>query len=170
MKDELMDNIHELLIIQKKSLSLAESCTGGALAVRFTQRAGCSNYFLGSIVAYSNLLKINILGVSADLINSCGAVSSEVVGQMALGALRLSSSDYSLAVSGIAGPTGGSGSKPIGTIFGAIATKRGVVEIWTFHFKGNRQEIIDQTVQEILQKFWILLINNSNSSDPLLSR
>lgn len=155
--DNLIKQIHEFLTHSKKTVSLAESCTGGALAARFTKQPGCSNYFLGSIVAYSNLLKIKALGVDPDLLNCFGAVSGEVVREMALGALKLTGSDYSLAVSGIAGPDGGTELKPIGTIWGAIASQPGIVEVWSFHVKGDRQAIIDQTVQEMLVKFMRVL-------------
>ncbi len=151
--DRLIDQIHEHLIQNKQTLSLAESCTGGALAACITKKSGCSDYFLGSIVAYSNLLKINVLGVDSHVLNTFGAVSNEVVRQMALGVIKLSESDYSLAVSGIAGPLGGTDLKPVGTIWAAIASKAGPIESWSFHLKGNREEIIDQAVEEILYKF-----------------
>lgn len=155
--DLLIRQIHEFLITHKKTLSLAESCTGGALAARFTMLPGCSNYFLGSIVAYSNLLKIKVLGVDPNSLNAFGAVSREVVKEMAIGAMELSNSDYSLAVSGIAGPDGGSSLKPVGTVWAAIVNKEGPLEVWSLHLKGSRQEIIDQTVNRILEKFWNLL-------------
>jgi PncC family amidohydrolase len=139
------------LIKKEKTLSMAESCTGGALAARLTRLPGCSRYFLGSIVAYSNEWKVQVLGVQKTVIQQFGAVSEQAVRQMAEGVLRLAKSDYSLAVSGIAGPTGESPGKPIGTIWAAIAQKEGETKAWTFQLQGSRLEIIEQTVVHLLQ-------------------
>lgn len=148
--DELASLIQTTLIKRKQTLCLAESCTGGALAARLTLLAGCSNYFLGSIVAYSNQMKIDVLGVDEKTLQMFGAVSQPVVEQMAKGALRLADSDYSVAISGIAGPDGGTAAKPVGTIWAAIGRRGGEVAAWPSHFSGSRQEIIEKTVQELL--------------------
>lgn len=113
--------IGDLLREQKRTLVTAESCTGGAIAHRITSIAGSSDYYLGSIVPYSNRLKIGLLGVEAGVIEKQGAVSEEVVIQMAQKARKLLNSDYAISTSGIAGPTGGSDIKPVGTVWIAIS-------------------------------------------------
>ncbi len=155
MNTPVEEHIHQAFIQHKWTLSLAESCTGGALAARLTRLPGCSNYFLGSIISYSNSLKINILGVDPHILQQLGAVSSEVVRQMAEGVMRLTKSDYSIAVSGIAGPEGGTPQKPVGTIWGAIAQKGQEPYVWSFHLSGSRQSIIQCSVDILLTNLWL---------------
>ncbi len=114
--------VGKLLTAQKLTLSTAESCTGGNIAKRLTSVAGSSSYFLGSVVAYSNPVKQQILGVSASTLDEVGAVSEACVREMATGVRNLLKTDYSIAVSGIAGPDGGRPDKPVGTIWVAIAS------------------------------------------------
>ncbi len=114
--------IHNILIEKGLTLATAESCTGGAIASRFTAMAGASAYFLGGVVAYANEAKRDILGVNYDDITSYGAVSEQVARQMAEGARRVTGADYAIATTGIAGPTGGSAEKPVGTVWMAVAT------------------------------------------------
>lgn len=114
--------IHEILGQSGKTLAVAESCTGGTIASRFTAMAGSSAYFLAGIVAYANEAKRDILGVNFDDIKQYGAVSEQVARQMAEGARRISGADYAIATTGIAGPSGGSAEKPVGTVWMAIAT------------------------------------------------
>ena len=144
--------ILERFVKNKLTLSLAESCTGGSLAARLTGVPGASQYFLGSVVAYSNALKTKFLGVPEALIRQKGAVSAEVVEAMLQGVLTASGSDVAVAVSGIAGPDGGSLEKPVGTIWAGIGTKTGMPKIWTFKGKGNRKEIIQDAVNTILNE------------------
>lgn len=143
--------IHQVFIEQGWTLSLAESCTGGALAARLTSHPGCSQYFLGSIVSYSNDLKVKLLDVSPAILEEKGAVSHEVVSQMAEGVRHLTNSDYSIAISGIAGPTGGTPEKPVGTIWAAIAWRNGL-HVWNFHLTGQREQIILQSVDLVLDQ------------------
>lgn len=126
-KDELADVVGKLLIKQKSSLALAESCTGGYLAHQFTQHAGSSAYFLGGVLAYANEVKMSQLGVSAQILSDDGAVSESCIRAMATGVRELTGSEYSLASSGIAGPDGGSQEKPVGTIWIALAHPTGVI-------------------------------------------
>lgn len=114
--------IHEQLSKRGLSLAIAESCTGGAIASKFTAMAGASKYFLAGVVSYSNEAKRDILGVRMEDIERYGAVSEEVARQMAEGVRRVSGADYAIATTGIAGPTGGSEAKPVGTVWMAIAT------------------------------------------------
>ncbi|WP_068471173.1 CinA family protein [Candidatus Protochlamydia phocaeensis] len=159
MKDQLAGQIQQYFLEKGWTLSLAESCTGGALAARLVRQPGASGYFLGSIVAYSNDLKIKLLGVDPMLLQAWGAVSGPVVEQMAKGVLHLSQSDYSLAVSGIAGPEGGSTLKPIGTIWAAIAKKEEEPFVWTFQVLGEREEIIQKSAECLLNQLLILIKN-----------
>ena len=117
--------IHDILIQRGQSLAIAESCTGGMIASKFTAMAGASNYLLGGVVAYSNDVKCNILGVNRDDIECFGAVSEVVALEMAEGVRRITGADYAIATTGIAGPGGGSKHKPVGTVWMAIATPNG---------------------------------------------
>jgi nicotinamide-nucleotide amidase len=133
--------VHEHLLKIGKTLSLAESCTGGTIASLLTALPGASKYFIGSLVAYSNKIKVNELNVSASALKNFGAVSEQTVIEMALGACKLFKSDYSVAVSGIAGPDGGTDEKPVGTVWIAVAGPRGVVSK-KFRFSTNRERNI----------------------------
>ncbi len=118
--------LSELLRDRGETVSTAESCSGGAIASKITRLAGASDVFKGSIIAYENSIKIEVLGVDKNELDECGAVSREVVEQMAQGVRRIMKTDYSIASSGIAGPSGGSEQKPVGTIWIAIDTPQGV--------------------------------------------
>lgn len=117
--------IHQTLTERGQTLAVAESCTGGAIAARFTAMPGASAYFQCGVVAYSNDSKHTLLGVDPDVIARYGAVSEQVVRQMAGGARRVAHSDYAIATTGIAGPTGGSDEKPVGTVWIAVAGPSG---------------------------------------------
>ncbi|WP_321437048.1 CinA family nicotinamide mononucleotide deamidase-related protein [uncultured Bacteroides sp.] len=117
----LEEIIGKLLKEQKLTLSTAESCTGGNIAARITSVPGCSAYFKGSVVAYSNEVKNELLQVSEDALNRYGAVSEEVVKEMVKGAMNSLKTDCAVAVSGIAGPDGGTAEKPVGTVWIAAA-------------------------------------------------
>jgi nicotinamide-nucleotide amidase len=119
--------IGRLLKENKKTLCTAESCTGGEIAHLITSIPGSSAYYKGTVVAYANSVKTQLLGVREDMLLNYGAVSEEVVRQMAIESRKLLNTDYSIATSGIAGPDGGTGTKPAGTIWMAVATENGVV-------------------------------------------
>lgn len=125
------------------SVSTAESCTGGNIAHRITAIAGCSDCYHGSVVAYENSVKINILGVDPAAIEAHGVVSEEVVAQMAQGIRKAIGSDCAIATSGIAGPGGATPGKPVGTVCIAIATPERTVAA-TYHFPGTRDRVIDR--------------------------
>ena len=114
--------VHDMLIERGASLAVAESCTGGVIASRFTAMAGASSYFKCGVVAYANEAKNDMLGVNAEDIERYGAVSESVARQMAEGARRVAGADYAVATTGIAGPSGGSVEKPVGTVWIAVAT------------------------------------------------
>jgi len=118
--------VGKLLLEKNKTLTTAESCTGGYLAHLITSIAGSSAYFIGSVISYSNEVKTNELGVKAVDLYKHGAVSKQVVEQMAIGVREKLNSDYSLATSGIAGPDGGTEEKPVGTVWIALSTPDGV--------------------------------------------
>ena len=115
------------LTAQKKTLAVAESCTGGRISSRFTAMAGASEYFLCGVTSYSNEAKATVLGVDPEAIREHGAVSQEVAEQMAQGVRRITGADYAIATTGIAGPTGGSADKPVGTVWIAVAHSEGVI-------------------------------------------
>ena len=150
-----MLNIATKLKEQKLSLGLAESCTGGYIAHLITSLSGSSEYFKGGIVAYSNEVKIKVLQVEEQVINWHGAVSKEVVEQMAINILRILNVDYGVAVSGIAGPAGGSAEKPVGTVWIAVANKNNV-NTKCFSFDGSREQVIKQAATAALD----MLYNN----------
>ena len=119
--------IGRLLTSKKSSLSTAESCTGGEIAHLLTSVPGSSNYYIGSVIAYDNTVKRHLLGVKEESINKYGAVSEEVVRQMAAGARFLFNTEFAVATSGIAGPDGGTEAKPVGTFWMAVASEKGIV-------------------------------------------
>ena len=123
------------------TLALAESCTGGKLASLITAIPGCSSYFKGGIVCYSNEIKQRILEVDSSLLTKYGAVSQQVVEAMAAGACRIFNVDCVIAISGIAGPGGGTPEKPVGTVWIAVSYK-GNVHSQKYHFSQNRENNI----------------------------
>lgn len=130
--------VGRLLLEKGKTLSLAESCTGGLISDMVTSVSGSSGYFLFSGVTYSNQAKIAVLNVKPETLARFGAVHEETVKEMAVGAMAVSGSDYALATSGVAGPTGGSPEKPVGTVCIALAGP-GIVSARRYHFKfGDR--------------------------------
>ena len=116
--------VHNALIASGKTLSVAESCTGGNIAAKFTAMAGASAYFQAGVVSYSNEAKVDILGVNADDIARYGAVSEQVALQMAEGVKKAGRSDYGISTTGIAGPSGGRAEKPVGTVWIGISTPK----------------------------------------------
>jgi nicotinamide-nucleotide amidase len=122
-----------------RTLSVAESCTGGLLAMRVTEVPGASDYFLGGMVTYSNEAKRALLGVPEEVLAGPGAVSPECARAMALGVKRAFGSDYALSVTGIAGPGGGTPEKPVGLVYIALAGPEGEVEVRELRLKGSRQ-------------------------------
>ncbi|OGS21334.1 MAG: hypothetical protein A2252_08825 [Elusimicrobia bacterium RIFOXYA2_FULL_39_19] len=138
----------ELFMKKKKTLSTAESCTGGLISNRITNLAGSSLFFKGGVVAYSNDLKTGILKVKQKTLNDFGAVSEQTVLEMAEGIKTISESDYAVAVSGITGPAGGSKEKPIGTVCFGLITPKGN-KLFTEHFYGSRTEIKEKAANFI---------------------
>lgn len=149
-KDEPMEAaVRSLLIAQQKTLSTAESCTGGYIAHLLTAMPGASAIFEGSIVSYSNQMKQNLLGVKAETLEKQGAVSEASVNEMLQGLLRATNTNYGIAVSGIMGPDGGNAEKPVGTVWIAVGDKTNQVRK-RFHFRFNRQRNIELTAVNAL--------------------
>jgi len=120
--DVAVAEVARLLKERGATVATAESCTGGRIAAALTAAAGSSEYFMGGVVAYSNDVKIAALGVDSETLARHGAVSEEVAKEMAIGALRLTGADYTIATTGVAGPGGGSPAKPVGTVWIAVAS------------------------------------------------
>jgi nicotinamide-nucleotide amidase len=158
--------LQQKLVLSGKTLFLAESCTGGKIAAHIVAQPGSSHYFLGGCVVYSDALKRKILGVKSETLNHYGAVSEEVVKQMLKGGLEISGGDYVLAVSGLAGPEGGSKEKPIGCVVCGLLDKKGPCFVWKIQAKGRgkRENVIEYTAQYILGALWRYIVYHINPS------
>jgi nicotinamide-nucleotide amidase len=151
-EETLEGTVGRLLREHQATLAVAESCTGGLVAHRLTQVPGSSDYFDRSVVVYSNAAKIQMLGVPESLISSLGAVSAEVAERMAKGVRQVSGTALGLAITGIAGPKGGSEEKPVGTVFIALDSPRGTVSK-RYQLAGDRNQI--QTLSAYLAIDWV---------------
>ena len=132
------------MVTSGKTVSAAESCTGGLIQSLITDNAGSSDYFLGGVVSYSNEAKMNLLGVKETTLEKFGAVSEETVREMVYGVQKLMGSDYAIAVSGIAGPGGGTENKPVGLVYIGTFGKSGIV-IKKNNLSGSRLEVKNKT-------------------------
>ena len=141
--------VADRLLKHRQKVCTAESCTGGLIAKTFTDLAGSSDWFERGFVTYSNAAKNEMLAVPASLIEDYGAVSEAVATAMASGALRHSKADYSIAVTGVAGPGGGSDDKPVGTVWIALASAEQMVAR-RYQFDGDRQAVRAATMQAAL--------------------
>lgn len=152
LEDKPLEAILGELLKQKNStIATAESCTGGRLAAALNAQSGSSEYYMGSVVAYANEVKEQVLGVEHDTLINHGAVSEQTVREMAEGVRRLMHTDYAIATSGIAGPTGGTEDKPVGTVWIAWATPQGTVaERYQFGVARLREQITQRAVTTAL--------------------
>ena len=133
-----------------KTLATAESCTGGMIGAMLTSVSGASNVYKGGVVSYTNQVKENVLGVSGELLATCGAVSAVVAGKMAAGVRRLLNVDAAVSVTGLAGPGGDEFGNPVGTVFiGFDSEKHRAVE--EFHFAGDRETVRRQAAEAALK-------------------
>ena len=148
--DTLPQVVARFLLEQKKTVTTAESCTGGLLAKYLTDLPGSSAYFQFGWVTYANEAKQSQLGVRAETLAEHGAVSEQVVEEMAKGALERSNANYALAISGIAGPDGGTASKPVGTVCIGLASSDGISIARTFQLFGDREMIRDRSAKMAL--------------------
>ena len=166
MPQDIISQVHTSLIRNKKTLSVAESCTGGLLSSLLTELSGSSKYFTLGIVTYSNKTKEKILGIPLSILASKGAASEDVAKLMAQKVRRLAKTDFGIGITGIAGPTGcaeahtgasfsagcGTLRKPVGTVFIAVAAKNKTI-CKKFRFKGSRSNIRTKSVLKALQIF-----------------
>jgi len=159
-EDEPMEDVLAKLLLQrKKSVSTAESCTGGYIASLLTAKAGASAYYDSSVVSYSYKAKEDLLGVKKDTLETLGAVSEEVVIQMAKGALKNTGTDYTIAVSGIMGPGGGTEDKPVGTVWVAVGDNKKIVT-HKFYFRFDRERNIMLTAMNALNLLRKFILEN----------
>jgi len=149
--ESLVESLAALLVTRREMLTTAESCTGGWVAKVCTDLAGSSAWFDRGFVSYSNQAKQDMLGVAAATLDSCGAVSEQVVAEMVNGALASSRAQWALAISGIAGPGGGSADKPVGTVWFAWGGPAGWRLAQQFCFEGDRDAVRRQAVLKALQ-------------------
>lgn len=154
----LSEAVGNLLKEQNKTVAVAESCTGGMLGSIFTDTPGSSEYFMGGVIAYSNNAKIKILGVDPETIEKYGAVSKETATQMARGVRKLFSTDFGISITGIAGPTGGTTEKPVGTVWIALADIQSV-DAEKFQFGNVRKINRERSVAAALTKLYLKLKN-----------
>ena len=160
--DTLETCIAKLLKGTGKTVSTAESCTGGSIAAMLTSVSGSSEYFLGSVVSYANSVKSGVLGVDENIIAEHGAVSSECVAAMAEGVRKLTGSDFSIATSGIAGPGGGSDAKPVGLVWIGVSSQNST-ETFNMVFKGDRKRNIERFAANALNILREKLVNELNN-------
>ena len=159
--DEQVDDL-----LGERKLAVAESCTGGLLAARLTERPGSSGRFVGGVVSYSNEAKSQLLGVDPELIERHGAVSGEVAEAMADGALERFGADFAISTTGIAGPDGGSEQKPVGTVFWCVKQAGGEAVVRSIRLPGDRADIRDRSTTVALHLLRRLLVGESAVTPP----
>jgi nicotinamide-nucleotide amidase len=147
----IAQQLGQLLKLKEKKIATAESCTGGWIAQVITEVSGSSAWFDRGFVTYSNAAKVQMLGVKPETLNKFGAVSAQVATEMVNGALAHSDADCAIAVTGIAGPDGGTAEKPVGTVFIAWAYKNKSVKVIQKTLTGNRHQIRRQTVKSAIE-------------------
>jgi len=152
----LSSSIGKALADQSLTVSTAESCTGGLLSHVLTGVSGSSQYFMGGVVAYSNQIKSKVLGVRNETLLEHGAVSEETAREMASGIRERFNTDIGLSTTGVAGPTGGTPSKPVGLVWIGISTHEATCA-FECHFEGSRDEVKVSTVSEVLTHLLELL-------------
>lgn len=145
--------IIDLLRERNKKISFAESCTGGLLSEYITNISGASDVFIGSVVSYDNSVKQNVLKVPKDILKDYGAVSAECAEYMAKGVKDLMKTDYSVSITGIAGPGGGTDTKPVGLVYIGVASKKGI-SVYKNIFNGDRQQVRMRSAKKVL--FYLL--------------
>ena len=159
--DRFETYIGKMLNDSGKTVSCAESCTGGLISELFTSVPGSSGYFLGAVTSYANSVKTGVLGVSEETIAKYGAVSSECVREMAEGIRRITGSDFSVATSGIAGPGGGSPEKPVGLVWIAVSSEKGT-ETFSHTYKNDRRRNIERFAASALNHLRIKIEKERN--------
>lgn len=148
--DRLLDQLAAALLARQQTLATAESCTGGLVGAALTSLPGSSAWYLGGVIAYANDLKIRLLGVPAEILAAHGAVSLETARAMAAGARAATAADFAVALTGIAGPAGGTPEKPVGLVFIGVAAPHGTAT-FKHHFSGSRAEIRQAATEAALR-------------------
>ena len=161
-EDTLQNCIGRTLEASGKTISVAESCTGGLISHLFTSIPGSSAYYLGSVTSYANSVKERVLGVPAEIIRNHGAVSSECAAAMAAGVRKLTGSDFAVATTGIAGPGGGSDEKPVGLVWVGVSSAEGT-QTFKIQYKGDRIRNIERFAAFALNKIREKIKNESNN-------
>jgi nicotinamide-nucleotide amidase len=151
--DDLAAALLQRLRERRLTVAVAESCTGGLIGERITAVPGSSDGFLGGVIAYANGVKTGLLGVDPALLERDGAVSESVAGAMAAGVARITGADLAVAVTGVAGPGGGSESKPVGTVWFGFSVN-GTVDTLRIGFPGTREDIRGRASQAALHGLW----------------
>lgn len=161
--DHLVASIAEALEARGQMLVAAESCTGGLIAAACTERSGSSAWFDRGFVTYSNAAKRDCLEVKEETLAGCGAVSEPVVSEMCAGALAASAADWSVAVSGVAGPSGGTADKPVGTVVIGWQLRGEPASVTTYRFDGDRGAVRYASVLETLDGLHRRVIRPENA-------
>lgn len=162
-EDTLQECVGRILNAHRKTLSTAESCTGGTISQLITSVPGSSAYFLGGVTSYANSVKTGVLGVPEEIISRHGAVSAECVEKMAEGVRELTGSDFAVATSGIAGPGGGSEEKPVGLAWIGISSANGT-ETYKVQYNGDRKRNIERSAAYALNKLRCKMLTELNKS------
>ena len=160
-------NLVDLLKAEKLTIATAESCTGGLIAKLITDVPGASDVFIGGVVSYSNAMKVKLLGVKSETLDRFGSVSENTVSEMLDGILNQTGADLGIAVSGIAGPSGGTREKPVGTVYIGVAF-HGQQIITQYFFQGSREDVRMASAKEGAEM--IIKIIRSDSKQTLSAR
>ena len=148
---DLTEKIIQKLTKEGQTISFAESCTGGRISAAFTAISGASEVLHGACITYSNDIKHQWLGVTQEVLENYGAVSEPCVAQMLKGIQKMTGSDFAIAVSGIAGPTGGTEFKPVGTVYIGVQTPSGQ-QVFHCNFSGSREAVQEQSTEFAIEK------------------
>jgi nicotinamide-nucleotide amidase len=160
MSSNKLQNISKKFIDQNFYLGVAESCTGGLLAKKITDESGSSAWFDCGFITYSNASKTTMLGVNKESIVEFGAVSREVAQEMAIGVQKNSRAIFSISITGVAGPNGGSPEKPVGTVYICFAFQECILKDYKLELSGERSSIREQTVSFIIEELDKLTFND----------
>ena len=155
-----MIRLQKILRANKQTITTAESCTGGLIASMITKISGSSDIFDGSIVTYSNKIKNQELNVKNETLEKYGAVSIEVVNEMLKGVLKKFDANFAIAISGIAGPNGGTRNKPVGTVIIGISDENNHKIVNIYNFKGSREDIQIQAAKVALKEIYKFIKNS----------
>ena len=158
--DKDMIELQKLLLDNNKTITTAESCTGGLIASMITKVSGSSNIFNGAIITYSNKIKNQELNVKNETLENYGAVSCEVVNEMLDGVIKKFDANFAIAISGIAGPNGATNNKPVGTVVIGLSDSNNHKIVTTYNFSGSREEVQIQAAKVALKEISKFILNS----------